>query len=582
MSSFFVLRTLLFAGEMFAGSTLILLLAWLAAAQKAASIRHLIWTGAMGALLALPVLAALAPSGFRILLAAPQTIPATPDLNDAALTAPLPHATPDAFSFAPSTLLLALGAFWLAGMCVVALRLAVAMACLAALKRRSRPHALAPDDEPNVAATAQECELRLSDRDTGPISWGVFRPVILLPKSATSWPRERLHAVLLHELAHIRRRDSFVQALSHAACAFYWPNPLVWIAAKRLRSEAELAADDAAISAGLRPSDYAGELLRLAHEFRAQSSALTSVAFFMAAPSALEERVESLLSPTQIRSGVTTMDVLKITSVGLLAAAAIAFACPSLAQESQPAAPAAVAAPAAPPAVEAAPLPPPAESASQPQPPAAPEAMPPAPAAPAAIAAPAAPDVDAENSGTSHHHVWVNGRDFDSLSPEEKKQVRIEIVKARREAREAMAKARPQIEKAMAQVRASEAQVRASEQAMRDMQPRIEKAIAEARVGEHAAREAQPQIDAAMAEVEKARPEIDKALAKVQPEIDAALAKVRADLAKEHIDVRIRERVDLALKRAQMRIEAAQSRDDAARHDGTTRVEESTTTTDGK
>jgi hypothetical protein len=212
-------------------------------------------------------------------------------------------------------------------MCVVALRLAIAMACLASLKRRSRPHALAPEHEPNVAASAQECELRLSDRDTGPISWGIFRPVILLPKSAISWPRERLHAVLLQELAHIRRRDSFVQALSHAACAFYWPNPLVWLAAKKLRSEAELAADDAAISAGLKPSDYAGELLRLAHEFRAQNSALTSVAFFMASPSALEERVESVLSPNQIRSGVTTMDVLKITSVGLVAAAAIAFAC---------------------------------------------------------------------------------------------------------------------------------------------------------------------------------------------------------------------------------------------------------------
>ena len=108
--------------------------------------------------------------------------------------------------------------------------------------------------------------------------------------------------MLLHELAHIRRRDSLANALSHAACALYWPNPLVWIAAARLRREAEIAADDAVINAGIRPSTYASELLALAQEFRARQTAFAGMAFFMAQPSSLEARVESVFThPNSVR-----------------------------------------------------------------------------------------------------------------------------------------------------------------------------------------------------------------------------------------------------------------------------------------
>ncbi|MEI9931543.1 MAG: M56 family metallopeptidase [Rhizomicrobium sp.] len=62
---------------------------------------------------------------------------------------------------------------------------------------------------------------------------GLLSPVILLPKSARTWPRARLQAVLLHELAHVRRRDGAMQMLALFACAIYWFNPLMGSARAR-------------------------------------------------------------------------------------------------------------------------------------------------------------------------------------------------------------------------------------------------------------------------------------------------------------------------------------------------------------
>jgi|HubBroStandDraft_6_1064221.scaffolds.fasta_scaffold133163_2 beta-lactamase regulating signal transducer with metallopeptidase domain len=555
MSSLIAMRELLFAGELLAGSALIVTAAWLAATHQAASVRHLTWLGAFGTALALPLLAVFVRSPFQFVLAAPpQQLSQT--LNDTAVaTAPsIPAAS--GFSLEPSILALLLGALWLAGVSVVALRFAIGMVCLALLKRRSRLFALAPGDLPHVAATRRECELRISDCEHGPVTWGVFHPVILLPKTAVYWPRERLHAVLLHELAHIRRRDSLFQALSLIACALYWPNPLVWFGARRLRREAEIAADDAVIVSGIKPSAYAGELLQLATEFRAHAPAFSSIPLSMAAPSALEARVKSVLAPTSLRSGVNSMDVLKIAGTGLVAAAAIAFACPSLAQD-EPTAP-----PPLPSAVTSDTLPPPAAPLAPPAPPPAPaaEATPRALPAIASLPAPPAPAVPAPpmhaDEAMPSGQALVIEQDGQRLSPEERKRIRDDVAKARGEAREALAKARPQIEKALAEARVSR------EQGMR------------------AVHDVQPQIDAAMAEVQKSRPEIEAAIAKAQPEIDKALEKVRVELAKAHLDTNVQMRVDEALKRAEIRIEAVKAREAAGAERREERIEKRETTED--
>ena len=83
------------------------------------------------------------------------------------------------------------------------------------------------------------------------MTWGYMRPVILLPRESVNWSKGRFEAVMLHELAHVRRGDSISQLLVLAVCALYWFNPVVWLCARALRSEAEMAADDTVLGLGI-------------------------------------------------------------------------------------------------------------------------------------------------------------------------------------------------------------------------------------------------------------------------------------------------------------------------------------------
>lgn len=134
-----------------------------------------------------------------------------------------------------------------------------------------------------------------------PLTWGLFRPVVLLPAEADAWPLERRRAVLLHELAHVKRRDSLTQLLGQLTCAVYWFNPMAWWASARLRAERELACDDLVLEAGERPSDYAAELLGVARSLRSPRE--MSPAMAMARPSGLESRLLAILDPRRQRRG---------------------------------------------------------------------------------------------------------------------------------------------------------------------------------------------------------------------------------------------------------------------------------------
>jgi len=190
---------------------------------------------------------------------------------------------------------------------------------------------------------------RTADR-TIPTAFGILKPTIIIPMAGDNWPAERRRAVMLHELAHVERRDCLTQMVASVACAVYWPHPGVWWLAHRLRVERELACDDLVVSMGTSPRDYAGHLLEVAYALR--TSLAPALSASMANPRHLERRMLALLDASRNRA---TPAVRSRLAVALVAGAVLAAVASATVAGSDAAGPFINAAPGAAAASEAAP-----------------------------------------------------------------------------------------------------------------------------------------------------------------------------------------------------------------------------------
>jgi TonB family protein len=150
-------------------------------------------------------------------------------------------------------------------------------------------------------------------------TWGILRPQVLVPSHASDWTLDRVHVVLCHELAHIRRRDWLVQLGAETLRAILWFSPLAWIICTRLRRESEQACDDEVLGMGVRGGDYAAHLLELVRQCRPPGSTWAS-AIPMAHPSTLERRIAAMLNPRLDRHAPSLRAMLALTIVLLLVA----------------------------------------------------------------------------------------------------------------------------------------------------------------------------------------------------------------------------------------------------------------------
>ena len=103
-----------------------------------------------------------------------------------------------------------------------------------------------------------------SDRVSTPFVCGLLRPRIYLPASL---PAEDRHYVLLHERAHLRRRDHWTKPLAYLALCLHWFNPLLWLAYRLFCRDLETACDQAVIRrfGAKDTAQYAAALLHLGH-----------------------------------------------------------------------------------------------------------------------------------------------------------------------------------------------------------------------------------------------------------------------------------------------------------------------------
>jgi HEAT repeat protein/beta-lactamase regulating signal transducer with metallopeptidase domain len=193
---------------------------------------------------------------------------------------------------------LLLGGLWALGATVVLARLLAGTWVLRRVVGRASPLDSTDWTRPLFEAAdrlglARAPALLTSDRLPMPFVCGLVRPAIVLPRSASEWSDRRRRAVLLHELAHVRRFDLAMNVLGRMACALHWFNPLVWIATRRMRAESERAADDMVLSTGTRASEYAEHLLKIV--CRAGRSATPAVALPMAQRREFEGRMLAIL-----------------------------------------------------------------------------------------------------------------------------------------------------------------------------------------------------------------------------------------------------------------------------------------------
>ncbi|MEO5814833.1 MAG: HEAT repeat domain-containing protein [Gemmatimonadaceae bacterium] len=293
--------------------------------RASAGSRHLVWLVTLGMLLLVPALSTWAPLQIHILPAAPTTADiATVPTGNAPSTPPttyLRSAEGNTISFSnantsptitsptsPSvlerlngvssvTLLLAVWAIVVAGIVIM---LAWAGMSVRRIVRRARPLEspdwLTPLFEIADRLGLEESPRLLQSSDAKmPFACGLLKPTIVLPAESESWSLDRRRAVLLHELAHVRRRDLLGHTLGRLVCAVYWFHPLVWTAAKNLRSESERACDDLALACGTRATDYAEHLLDIVTSVRGDTTPLVALA--MARRKEFEGRMLAILDP---------------------------------------------------------------------------------------------------------------------------------------------------------------------------------------------------------------------------------------------------------------------------------------------
>lgn len=133
------------------------------------------------------------------------------------------------------------------------------------------------------------------------ITTGILNPTVILPVSAIGWPEDKSRLVLSHELAHVKRRDGIIELLAHAATLLYWFNPLVWLAAGRLRIERERDCDNAVLNCGAKPSEYASLLMDIAADLGNAARPAWEVVM-ISQGSKLRDRLLCILNPSVNRS----------------------------------------------------------------------------------------------------------------------------------------------------------------------------------------------------------------------------------------------------------------------------------------
>ena len=182
---------------------------------------------------------------------------------------------------------------WLVCTMLLAAYFAIGYVCMV---RRFRAVRLAPPSSIDALLARFQVShaprICVSNSRRAPLTYGVFRPTILLPEDLPVGDAQ-FQLVLAHELAHIRRKDCLRKLLLTVCLCLYWWNPLVWLMVRLANCDLELACDEAVLRV-LGPESrkaYALTLLDMAQRTPKPAPLCSSFA-----KSSVEERIRAILS----------------------------------------------------------------------------------------------------------------------------------------------------------------------------------------------------------------------------------------------------------------------------------------------
>ena len=323
----------------------------LALRRRSGAVRHAVWMAGLGALIVAPLAIGLLPRLPLPVLPATtvsSVVPLTTEVQSVEGTEATAIETRHT-DRAQANPWVTLAGIWMIGASWMMLRTLRAHRRVARILRAAEPVL-----DPRVVAAWSRARAnagvpagvncRISRHVAIPLACGIVRPQVLLPTVASDWSDATLHAVLEHELTHLRRRDPLVLAIAQVTRAVYWFHPLVWLAVRELRAESERACDDAVLRAGARPSRYAETLLSFVGEPAPESAA--ALAFLRLR--GLERRIDGILTARYDRRALGRGQRIGIGVATLMAVLLLATVQPVPGRASRTAQPAPPATPATP------------------------------------------------------------------------------------------------------------------------------------------------------------------------------------------------------------------------------------------
>ncbi|MFO0891524.1 MAG: carboxypeptidase regulatory-like domain-containing protein [Isosphaeraceae bacterium] len=281
--------------------------------RRRAAARSALWNACLAGLLILPACGLLLPRlRLPVLPAAMvekrpelpppvlpiprQDEPALPPIAHGPAVSPAQHSAPPSARSSISVmstawLLYAAVAAWLG------LRLAGSLVAVARLRRCCRPVERGPwriglESWRSRLGIAQQVKLLASDKVTIPLVVGWWRPAIIVPEALMDDPDASvMDAVLVHELAHVRRGDYLWNLVRKGVEILYWPHPLAWLAGRVVAGVREQACDDLCVHFLGSAQAYRASLLTVAAHLLASRRPGPALGMAMARTSKLGRRL---------------------------------------------------------------------------------------------------------------------------------------------------------------------------------------------------------------------------------------------------------------------------------------------------